>query len=98
VPLDGVRPEDFAESSNFFRFGRDPRGFDILPDIPGVDFEAAWERRVEGVIDPASGLTAHFISAPDLIASKLAAGRPQDLADAEAIRKAAEAQPEHPEK
>jgi hypothetical protein len=45
------------------------------------------------VIDPTSGLKAFFISAPDLIASKLAAGRLQDIADAEAVRKAAEAQP-----
>jgi hypothetical protein len=91
VPLEGVRPEDFAERGSFFRFGHDPHGFDILPDIPGVDFEAAWERRVEGVIDRESGLNAFFISASDLIASKLASGRLQDLADAEAIRKAAEA-------
>jgi hypothetical protein len=88
--LQGIRPEDFAERGSFFRFGRDPHGFDILPDLPGVDFEAAWERRVEGVIDPASGLKAHFISAPDLIASKLAAGRPQDIADAAAVREAVE--------
>jgi hypothetical protein len=91
APLEGIRPEDFAERGSFFRFGRDPHGFDILPEIPGVDFDAAWERRVEGVIDPESGLKAFFISAPDLIASKLAAGRAQDLADAEAIRKATEA-------
>jgi hypothetical protein len=91
APLQGIRPEDFAERGNFFRFGSDPHGFDILPDIPGADFEGAWERRVEGVIDPKSGLKAFFISAPDLIASKLAAGRPQDIADAEAVRKAAEA-------
>jgi hypothetical protein len=91
APLQGIRPEDFAERGSFFRFGHDPRCIDILPDIPGVDFESAWERRVEGIIDPASGLKAYFISAPDLIASKLAAGRPQDIADAEAVRKAAEA-------
>jgi hypothetical protein len=30
---------------------------------------------------------ANFISAEDLIASKVASGRPQDLADADAIRK-----------
>jgi hypothetical protein len=96
VPLQGIRPEDFTDRNSFFRFGREPRGFDILPAIPGVDFDEAWERRVETVIDPASGLKANFISAEDLIASKLAAGRPQDLADVDAIRKAAESQAPKP--
>jgi len=96
APLQSIRPEDFAERGSFFRFERDPHGFDILPDIPGVDFETAWGRRVEGVIDPKSGLTAFFISAPDLIASKLAAGRPQDIADVAAIRQASEAQQQEP--
>lgn len=90
APLEGIRAEDFAERGSFFRFGHDPCGFDILPEIPGVDFEEAWGRRVEGVIDPQTGLRAFFISASDLIASKLAAGRPQDIADAEIVRKAAE--------
>jgi len=92
APLQDLRPDDFADRSSFFRFGREPRGVDILPSIPGVDFDAAWQRRVESVIDPATGLKANFISADDLIASKLASGRPQDLADAEAVRKAAESQ------
>jgi Nucleotidyl transferase AbiEii toxin, Type IV TA system len=91
APLQQVRPEDFADRSNFFRFGHDPRGIDILPEIPGVDFDSAWERRIEQLIDPATGLKANFISAEDLIATKLAAARPQDLADADAIQKAAEA-------
>ena len=90
APLQGIRPEDFTDRGSFFRFGREPRGFDVLPDIPGIDFEAAWEHRVETVVDAASGLKANFISAGDLIASKLAAGRPQDLADADGIRKAIE--------
>jgi hypothetical protein len=92
APLQGIRPDDFTDRDSFFRFGRDPKGFDILPAIPGVDFDAAWERRVEIVVDTATGLKANFISAEDLIASKLASGRPQDLADADAIRKAAESQ------
>jgi hypothetical protein len=75
VPLQNIRPEDFADRRSFFRFGHDPRGVDILPDIPGVDFDAAWERRVEGVIDAKSGLKAFFISKDDLIAAKLASGR-----------------------
>jgi hypothetical protein len=90
--LEGIRPEDFADRSSFFRFWREPHGFHILPDVPGIDFDAAWERRVEDVIDPASGLKASFISREDLIAGKLASGRPQDLADVDAIRKAAESQ------
>jgi hypothetical protein len=85
--LHGIRPHDFTDRSSFFRFGRDPRGFDILADLPGVDFDAAWVRRVETLVDPTSGLKANFISAVDLIASKLASGRPQDTADADAIRK-----------
>jgi hypothetical protein len=88
--LEGIRPEDFADPSCFFRFGHDPQGFDVLPDLPGVDFEAAWEHRVEGVLDVATGIKAFFISRDDLIAAKLAAGRPQDLADADALRRAAE--------
>ena len=63
-----------------------------LPGIDGVDFDAAWERRVEAVIDPQSGLTAFFISKRDLLASKLAAGRMRDLADVEAIREATESE------
>jgi hypothetical protein len=92
APLQGIRPEDFADRGSFFRFGRDPHGFDILPEIPGLEFDAAWERHVEAVIDPGSGLKANFVSAEDLIASKLAAGRPQDIADVDAIRRAAHSQ------
>jgi hypothetical protein len=96
VPLQGIRPEDFTDRNSFFRFGREPKGFDILPAIPGVDFDAAWERRVETVIDTATGLKANFISADDLIASKLASGRARDLADVEDIRKALESQQPRP--
>jgi hypothetical protein len=92
APLEGVRAEEFADRESFFRFGRDPHGFDILPDLPGVDFDGAWERRVEGVIDAETGLAAFFISKDDLIAAKLASGRPQDLADVRAVQKAIESQ------
>ncbi len=88
MSLQGLRPEDFADRKSLYRFGQEPRGFDILPSIPGLEFEAAWARRVEAVIDSATGLTAHFVSAEDLIAAKLAAGPPQDLADADAVQKA----------
>ena len=87
-PLRGFTSSDFAEPGPFFRMGREPVGVDILTAIPGVEFDEAWPRRVEDVVDPTSGLKASFISSDDLIAAKLAAGRPQDLADVDAIRKA----------
>jgi hypothetical protein len=96
APLSGIRPEEFADRGSFFRFGSDPQGFDILPDLPGVDFDAAWERRVEGVVDPATGFKAFFISKEDLIAAKRASGRLQDLADVSAIQKAIESQQKDP--
>ena len=92
APLADISVDDLTDSRQFVRFGREPVAVDILPGIDGVDFDAAWERRVEGVIDPQSGLTGFFISKDDLIASKLAAGRLRDLADVEDIRESADSQ------
>ena len=89
APMEGLTPEDFSQRGKFFRMGREPVAVDILTEIDGVDFDRAWENRVEGVIDPAHGLRACFISSADLMAAKIAAGRPQDIADVEALRKAA---------
>jgi predicted nucleotidyltransferase len=47
APLGGLTAAEFAERGLFFRMGREPVGVDILTEIPGVDFDAAWERRVE---------------------------------------------------
>lgn len=67
------------------RMGRVPSAVDVMTEIPALDFDTAWSRRVEGVIDP-SGLKTNFLSRDDLITTKLASGRPQDLADVDAIR------------
>lgn len=91
APLENIHVEDLNDPCKFIRFGQEPVAVDILPAIDGVVFDEAWERRVEAVIDPVSGLTAHFISKSDLIASKLAAGRTRDLADVEAIQEAGQA-------
>src|SRR6266496_4118541 len=67
APLQEISQHDLADRAGFVRFGRDPFGIDILPDIPGVAFDSAWEHRVEAVIDSKSGLKAFFISREDLI-------------------------------
>jgi hypothetical protein len=94
APMQGLTPADFEEPGPFFRIGREPVGVDILTAIPGVEFDAAWARRVDAVFDEETGLRATCISRQDLITAKRAAGRRQDLADIEAIEKAAESQPE----
>jgi len=86
APLQGLSAKDFREPGSFFRMGTPPKMVDILSRISGVDFEAAWGRRVEGEIE--EGLTAPFISREDLLAAKRAAGRPEDLADVSALEAA----------
>lgn len=47
APLEGLTPKDFMEPGSFFRMGTPPVMVDILSSISGVDFDHAWERRVE---------------------------------------------------
>ena len=88
APLRDLKPQDLVSPGSFFRMGRPPQMIEILPYISGVNFDDAWERRIEEVIDETFGLKAFVISADDLIINKLAAARLQDLADAEAVQNA----------
>lgn len=83
APLTGLSERDFSEEGYFYQMGVPPMRVDILMGIPGLEFEEAWQRRVEIDFD---GLVVPFISRTDLIASKLASGRPQDLIDAETLK------------
>ncbi len=58
---------------------------DIMMSIPGVKFDDAWSRHERLTID---GIEMNFISKEDLIASKKASGRSQDLIDVENLEKA----------
>ena len=94
APVADIPPSELAEPYTFFTWGNPPFRVDILTHISGVTFEDAWSRRTVHTVNDATGLTAPFISAADLIANKLEAGRDperlQDLADAQALRRAAE--------
>jgi hypothetical protein len=85
APLAGLTPDDFAEDGFFFQMGVPPVRVDVLMGIPGVQFDECWSRRVEVNFD---GLKVIFISKQDLIVSKRAAGRPQDLIDADLLSQA----------
>ncbi|MGQ0656728.1 MAG: hypothetical protein ACT4NU_01320 [Chromatiales bacterium] len=78
APLSGLTEADLQLAGQVFQIGVAPRRIDILTSIDAVDFEAAWQRRVEIVVD---GLPLPILHRHDLIANKRAVGRPQDLAD-----------------
>ena len=82
APLAGLTAEDFADAGCFYQMGVPPVRVDVLMGIPGVEFEAAWNRRMEVDFD---GLPVPFISREDLIAAKRASGRPQDMADVRSL-------------
>jgi hypothetical protein len=79
APLADLTVEDFSEEGYFYQMGVPPVRVDIMMGIPGLSFEKAWKNRVELDFD---GLLVTFISKKDLIKTKRASGRPQDLIDA----------------
>ena len=60
--------------------GNPPVRVDILQRVDGVDFKEAFQRREQAKW---KSIDVSLISRQDLIASKKAAGRPQDLVDVE---------------
>lgn len=51
APVDDLSLQDFSERGKFFRMGAPPIMVDILPEIAGVGFDAAWKRRVMVTVD-----------------------------------------------
>ncbi|MEZ2347121.1 nucleotidyltransferase [Terriglobus sp. RCC_193] len=88
APLEGIEVDDFRNADAIFQMGQPPLRIDILNAVPGLNFSTAWDSRCDSEIE---GITIHYVGRNDLIRSKLAAGRLQDLADAEAIQVAEQA-------
>src|ERR1019366_2942889 len=74
----GLTADDFNRPDSVVQLGYPPYRIDILTEIDGVSFEAAWTRRIEVEID---GRQVPIIGREDLIANKRASGRPQDISD-----------------
>ena len=83
APIGGMSPDDFMDGT-IFQMGQPPERIDILQQVSGLDFDSAWEHRIEGFIDKET--PALVISKEDLIRNKLASGREQDLLDAKKLR------------
>lgn len=85
APIAGMTPADFMDGT-VFQMGQSPERIDILQQVSGLDFDSAWERRLEGFID--ENTPALVISRDDLIRNKLASGRDQDLLDVKNLQAA----------
>lgn len=80
----GLKPEDFSTPGRFVQLGFPPNRIDIMTSVPGVGFAEAWEGRVE---DLYGETRVCYLGRTDLIRSKKAAGRPQDLADLDVLHR-----------
>ena len=80
----GLTKEDFLIPHNSTQLGYEPVRIDILNDIDGVDFAVAWDNKKVVEMD---GLKFNFIGYNELLKVKAKAGRPQDLADIDKLKK-----------
>lgn len=82
APISSLTPDDFSQEGFFYQMGRPPVRIDILMSVKGVTFADAWARHTTVSVGKC---LFRFISKEDLITSKRAAGRPQDLIDVEIL-------------
>jgi hypothetical protein len=80
APLLDLSKQDLMRDDTVFQFGVPPNRIDLLTGISGVNFEAAWQRRVFTEMD---GMKLPVLSREDLILNKRTVGRPKDRLDVE---------------
>lgn len=87
IPMHGVTQEDFSTPGTQFNLGVPPCEIDFLTTIPGLEFSPAWEHKVTSM---ENDFPIYYLGKSDLIVAKQTAGRPQDLADLDELRRASE--------
>lgn len=85
MPLIDVSQSDFEQESFQYMVGRAPVLFDFLTSLPGLSFTDCW---ADHTVDTEEGFDIHYLSKAALIRAKTLAGRIQDLADLDEIRRA----------
>lgn len=73
---------DFVEPDQMIQLGRVPNRIDLLTGISGVATGEALEKKISTEL---AGLPVFILSKDLLIQNKRAVGRPQDLADLDAL-------------
>src|SRR5262245_44746656 len=81
----GYTLEDLIDPNMVLQLGIPPVRIDLISSLDGIrSFTEAWDRRVDASY---GSVPAHYLGFEDLLATKEAAGRPQDRADIAALRK-----------
>ncbi|MEI7999001.1 MAG: DUF6036 family nucleotidyltransferase [Candidatus Omnitrophota bacterium] len=77
-PVKGISKDTFVNKGVVFQIGLPPRRIELITEIDGVTFAAAYKsKKIIHIQD----LRVPFISLKDLIRNKKATGRPKDLLD-----------------
>ena len=79
APRRNLSVADLYAPDTIYQLGLPPFRIDILTTISGVDFEKAWERRIHAKLED---YQVAILCKEDLLANKIASGRPKDLLDA----------------
>lgn len=78
APLTGITETDFTRGDLVYQMGIPPNRIDIVMGIDGLTFGEAWPNRVTSSY---AGEAVLLLGKQDLIRTKRASGRPQDLLD-----------------
>ena len=78
----GIVEQDLLDRGRILQLGQPPNRIDVLTSISGVDFDSAWEKRVQTLMDDQP---VALLGWDELIRNKRAAGRQKDLADLEKL-------------
>lgn len=76
--------DDFLKPDFITQLGYEPLRIDILNDLDGVDFKIAWQNKRMVTMQEES---VAFIGYYELLKVKAKAGRPQDIADIDKLKK-----------
>ncbi len=78
APLSDLAVDDLAVAGTIFQIGIEPNRIDVITDIQGVVFDAAWGRRTQSTYD---GVPIAILGLSDLLTNKRLVNRDQDRID-----------------
>lgn len=78
----GIRQQDFTAHGVVIQVGLPPRRIDLLTSLTGLEFDGAWTTHVTVTV---SGIALPLLGRDSLLENKRMLGRPQDLADVDAL-------------